>query len=84
MEIKNYLIYGTYSLLIILYALSIRLFSYGIGINDILVKDQIINISGLILLFALALSFNILLIKGIFEVNKAETEAKNNSSNRMI
>ena len=55
MEIKNYLIYGTYSLLIILYALSIRLFSYGIGINDILVKDQIINISGLILLFALAL-----------------------------
>ncbi|OLS25876.1 MAG: hypothetical protein HeimC3_11500 [Candidatus Heimdallarchaeota archaeon LC_3] len=70
MDKKDFLIFATYSFLLILYALSIRIFTYGIEIRDIFIKQQFVNFSGLILLLALVLTFNIFLIKGIFDINK--------------
>ncbi|MHA1992368.1 MAG: hypothetical protein ACW981_15075 [Candidatus Hodarchaeales archaeon] len=64
--------YAIYSLLIGLYSISIRFFFYGLEISDIIAKQQAINLSGLVLLMAIAITFNMILIKGIFEIKNLE------------
>lgn len=65
---KELAIYSIYSLLLGLYAVSIRLFFYGLETTDVLTNQQTFNLSGLILIIAIAITFNIILIKGINEI----------------
>jgi hypothetical protein len=76
MKKQDLVFYTIYSLLIGLYAISIRFFFYGLEISDIIAKQQAINLSGLVLLMAIAITFNMILIKSIFGIKKLE-QAKN-------
>lgn len=66
------LVYVIYTGLILLYAASIRIFFYGLESSDNVTKLQAINLSGLVLIFALAMTFNLILFKGIYELKKIE------------
>ena len=64
--------YSLYLLLISLYAISFRIFSYGYSITNATVQNQLYNLSGLVLLFAIAVTFNVFLFKSAFELKKLE------------
>ncbi|MFW9929294.1 MAG: hypothetical protein ACFFD1_07875 [Candidatus Thorarchaeota archaeon] len=72
-SIKQIFTYGVYTLLVILFGLSVRLFLYGADIGSRMFGTQAINLSGLLLLLALAISFNIILIKAVIEIKKRST-----------
>jgi hypothetical protein len=72
MKKQNLAFYAIYSLLLGLYAISIRFFFYGLEISDVIAKQQASNLSGLALIMAIAITFNLVLIKGIFEIKKVE------------
>jgi hypothetical protein len=73
MNRSNLLVYGIYAFITGLYALSLRFFYYGLSVNDVIVKQQAYNFSGIVLILAIAISFNILLFKGVFEIKKLES-----------
>ena len=69
---KNLAIYSIYSILLGLYAISIRLFFFGLEITNVIAKQQAFNVSGLILILAVAVTFNLIIIKGVLNLKNAE------------